>query len=480
MWTIAKKEILILLYSPRFIVVALIMLLLLLFSLFTGYSSFEMESRIAAAGSRMAQEKLEDSPDLTSSGFRTIRTPQKLAIFDIGVTGVLGRDGNTTKGERSSMKNSPYSTDPSLALFGSFDMTFIVAEIMALFALIFSYDSISGEKENGTLKAIMANHISRSSIFAGKVIGIVIPTLLVFLLSFFIVLFFLLFVYGVNFSGEEWLRLSLMTGSSLVYISLFSLIGITASSLTTSRFSSLMLSLLTWILSVYILPSLVIQGVNQLSPPMSKAELTERIRAVKRDDAFRYDKRTEKYLSENPTTEQEWADEKIWAQITMFIENDKSEALEAEWARYDLANRTSQKYLLFLSVISPTAAFRNIQHSLADTGPEMMQNLNQARRRYQKVFDEYAWKQKLNAEGGVITPPLLQFNLDKNGIFKASVHQAASAAKMDISGLSRFQYSSANIQQSLSNIILQIGSILFLYITFLALAFVMFQRYDVR
>jgi len=47
-------------------------------------------------------------------------------------------------------------------IHGPFDITFLVTMGLSFLAIIFSYASISGEKENGTLKLILSNSVFRS------------------------------------------------------------------------------------------------------------------------------------------------------------------------------------------------------------------------------------------------------------------------------------------------------------------------------
>ena len=480
MWTIAKKEMMVLLYSPRFILMAITAFILILLALFVGYANYNLENEIALSGQKAAEAKLTGSSDLTMTGFRTIRQPVKLSIFDVGVTSVLGRLGDTSRGVRGSMKNSPASTDPSISLFGGFDLTFIVAEIMALLALLFSYDAISGEKENGTLKAVMANRISRSSVFFGKVLGISIPVILTFLLPFLMGLAIMLIIFNLNFTSQEWLRLCVMVGTSVIYMAIFTLIGITASALTRSRFTSLMLCLFIWVIAVAIFPSLVIQGVTEFNPPMSKSEFIEKRRAVARNESFRYDQRLQGYLDENPTTGKEWVEKSVPNIVRMQIALEKGAAMEKEWSQYELSNKKSENSAMLLSIISPSAAYRNIQHSLADTGPAMLRNLNEARVQYEKEFSKYAWNLVFNPKEKRPYVRSIDYDFSDENQVKAKALDVPEQPLLDISDMPRFEYRQVSLETAISNVIVQLGSLAFSFVFFLAVSFVAFIRYDVR
>jgi len=61
--------------------------------------------------------------------------------------------------------------NPHLSLFGGVDFLFNVMFVVSLAALIFTYDSISGEKQAGTLALMIANAVPRSRILLSKIVG---------------------------------------------------------------------------------------------------------------------------------------------------------------------------------------------------------------------------------------------------------------------------------------------------------------------
>ena len=59
---------------------------------------------------------------------------------------------------------SRYEADPVLAVFGELDLTFTVAYILSLIAILFGFGSISSERENGTLSLMLAGPTRRTSV----------------------------------------------------------------------------------------------------------------------------------------------------------------------------------------------------------------------------------------------------------------------------------------------------------------------------
>ena len=54
---------------------------------------------------------------------------------------------------------------------GFLDLEFIVLIVLSLFAILFTYDAISGEKERGTLRLSFAGPVARHTYMTGKLLG---------------------------------------------------------------------------------------------------------------------------------------------------------------------------------------------------------------------------------------------------------------------------------------------------------------------
>jgi ABC-type transport system involved in multi-copper enzyme maturation permease subunit len=133
------------------------------------------------------------------------------------------------------------------------DWAFIIGVIMSFASIILTYDAISGEREDGTLKLMMSNPISRASIILGKYLGslvsLIIPLMAGIILNLIIVL-----VLGVNFTAEQWAGIGIISLASLIYISCFLMLGLFVSSVTKNSTTSLVILLFLWTVFIAIVP----------------------------------------------------------------------------------------------------------------------------------------------------------------------------------------------------------------------------------
>ncbi|MFQ6043914.1 MAG: ABC transporter permease, partial [Candidatus Poribacteria bacterium] len=142
-----------------------------------------------------------------------------------------------------------------LSAYTSIDMALVIQVVLSLLALIFSYDTISGERERGTLSLMMSNPLKRGVALIGKYIGGMISILIPIATSLILVLLVIEVSPGIRFHIAEWSRLGFILICSLIYISAFFLLGMFISSCTSKSATSLMIVLFLWVALAILLPN---------------------------------------------------------------------------------------------------------------------------------------------------------------------------------------------------------------------------------
>jgi ABC-type transport system involved in multi-copper enzyme maturation permease subunit len=183
-----------------------------------------------------------------------------------------------------------FDNDPLPVMFPLIDLTFIVTILVSLIALILSYDAVCGEKEDGTLKLMLGNGLSRSKVILAKFIGGVLTLLGPFLVSLAAGGLIIILHPRINWPVADWGALGLIVIGAVLYIAVFYLIGVFISSLHASSSSSVMTSLFVWVLLVLVVPNLSPYVASFLSPAPSRIKVareTSRLTDVDRDDLGR-------------------------------------------------------------------------------------------------------------------------------------------------------------------------------------------------
>ena len=168
--------------------------------------------------------------------------------------------------------------NPFLNLFSSVDLVLIFQgnNILSLLALLFAHDAIAGEREADTLRLTMANPVSRPIILLAKYISAMACLILPVVMSLLLALILFSVSGSISLSGDDWLRISGILFTSIIYLSVFYLIGLLISVVTRRTATALMLSMVIWSTLVLIYPSLSVFTVNRLWQTSSQLEAAYR------------------------------------------------------------------------------------------------------------------------------------------------------------------------------------------------------------
>jgi ABC-type transport system involved in multi-copper enzyme maturation permease subunit len=204
------------------------------------------------------------------------RPPAKLRLFATGISSDV---------EVNTFNNNSYNV-----LFPPIDFVFIITVIYSLIAILFSHNSFSGESENGTLRLILSNPVSRAKLTIAKYFGGMLSILISLIISLVIGVIYILMDNSISLKGNDLMALGFIILLSVFYISIFYLVGMICSALTGSSSSSVLLGLFIWAVFTLTIPNLSPWVASQLSgvPSINKVEKElKRIGGIERDDLGR-------------------------------------------------------------------------------------------------------------------------------------------------------------------------------------------------
>lgn len=149
-----------------------------------------------------------------------------------------------------------YEWDGSLPKALRIDWAFIVGVLGSLIAMLFTYDAISGEKEKGTLRLLLSNQISRSSILIGKFLGSIATLSIAFGFGWLISIIILSSFGIISLKRDGFTLLFMVPLLSLLFLSLFSFLGLLLSSIFRSSSSALLTLLTIWVVFIVLMPGI--------------------------------------------------------------------------------------------------------------------------------------------------------------------------------------------------------------------------------
>jgi ABC-type transport system involved in multi-copper enzyme maturation permease subunit len=283
--------------------------------------------------------------------------------------------------------------NPLFSLFPRPDFASIVASILSLVALFFTFDAVCGEKEGGTLKLMLAAGVSRDRVLLGKWAGATLTLGAPFLLAVGAGVTLFMLMGRAALDGAGLVRVAGMAGLALVYLSLFATLGLGVSTLTGRSSSSLLVCLTVWVGVTFVLPHLLASIGSLVAPAPAFQQIRLQKRAVDLDLRKQVDDLTRQAkgagLSEAEVQRRRDA-------LRQMHEAEKGRIDEGYVRRVDRQTRVSQA----LSRASPAACLVYAASELADTGLGFYRQTHEAFGIYRRAFHEYAQRLQTEADAG--------------------------------------------------------------------------------
>ena len=197
---------------------------------------------------------------------RALRAPRVLELFARGDELRIGQAVPVLLFEVPYMAEqiNPFNSDNHfLSLFSTYDMVYVFQLVLGLLAILVASEAISREKEDGTLRLMLATNISRAQLLAGKLLSGVTMLAIPTALGFIILMIILLGTDGAHVSLADWWGMSVLFLLSLLYLTVLYLIGLVVSCVTDRPATSLVYTLFLWVLLVVVLPNSITALLNE-------------------------------------------------------------------------------------------------------------------------------------------------------------------------------------------------------------------------
>jgi len=356
----------------------------------------------------------------------------------------------------------------TLSYFNSIDWAFIISMIFSFLALVFAYDTVSGEKEGGTLRQMLANTIPRHHVLLGKYVGVMFTIGIPLCIGLLVSLIIVVFSHAAVISGWDWLRLLAIFVLSLLYLSIFVLLAVFVSSRTAHAANSMVILLLVWVVFVILVPSFGRIISDALGKTPNPAELERQLAAISADLWAHSDQFGERAGS--ASTDPKWPGNNPPARAR--LRNAVTEAQNQ--AREDYHNRMLAQAFdgRRLTCVSPTVAYQRVCEAIAGTGISRCVELRRQIKEYQTTLKEYVHTKDQE------DPNSLHLMFPEQSMVGA--WRAISHDPVDFDTVPKFEERDFTLDQSLGLAISDVGLLVLFNLVFFAAAWISFMRYDVR
>ena len=269
--TLIRRELLDNLMTFRFAAAVFIILLLVVANTVVLIKDYEQRLGSHNAAVKMHQRQLQEKKTYSAGTEKLFvdRTPNPLSIFNVGFDKQLGNEVGVSHTFVPSLWDAGMhgSDNPFMDMFASIDIVFIFEVILSLLALIFAYDTLAGEYERGTLRLVLTSHTRRGHILLAKYISAMLCLLVPLLMSLLLSVILLTTTTFISLNTEDFLRIGGIIFSTVVYLSVFYLIGMLISAVTHRTSTALMLSMFVWGFLVLVYPNMILAVVPRPEAP---------------------------------------------------------------------------------------------------------------------------------------------------------------------------------------------------------------------
>lgn len=291
-----------------------------------------------------------------------------------------------------------FQRNPLTNLFPSVDMVFIVGVIMSLLIFMLTYDSLSGEREEGTLKVLLSCPVPRDTVIAAKWLGGFASLIIPFITSWLVIVLIMIMIPRISIGPQEWLRILSLFAVFTLYVGVVFSLSMMVSSVSKSSNTAILLLLLVWVVGILVIPAVATPVAYLIVRPPGVQETDVAMKRIGIVEWQYEDERQKQYLKTHfgvedegelsPSQRTQWEKvrrEWMWYELdhkidTMTFEGRKLSRYEQ---RVDALARTIARF-------SPFGCMQNVCVSLAGTGIQRELELREAVEEYAAATLKFA------------------------------------------------------------------------------------------
>jgi ABC-type transport system involved in multi-copper enzyme maturation permease subunit len=275
--TIALREILEHLKSVRVSAIVLLVIAIVPLAVIVNHRAYQQRLDNFSRLSTGRRGGFSMTTSGTEGGYPAYRRPSELSALVTGADPYMPAYWSFTS---NGLQDGPPAATPRglPELAGEIDLLFVVRVVIGLLAFLLAFDVVAGERESGTLKAVLAHSVPRAQLLLGKIAGGSATLLMAVLLAFVLAMLTLQIVHVSLFTGRALVAVALFLAASALYAIAFFAIGTLVSCLTASSRTALVSLLVVWVVFVLVIPRLGTVAAQAIRPVDSDQVLGIRLR----------------------------------------------------------------------------------------------------------------------------------------------------------------------------------------------------------
>ena len=366
---LVRKELLDHLLTLRFALACAISLVIILSSVIVLAREYSLAQSDYRTNLSVHKRDLEESRDPAYRGIKVDKPLNPMQIFFRGVDERLLVTARVS-GARELRFEADFEENPVVFLFLPIDLLFFIGIVMSLLALAFSYDSVSGEREQGSLKLLMSYAAPRDVVIGAKWIGGYLALIVPFILSLLCGLVAVVLFPTVELRPDDWVTLGFILLVSLLYLLAIYSLGLLISVRTRLASTSITVSLMLWVLLILIIPNTAPYIAAQIVPVSSFVQVEKQKAQLAAEEQVKFERALDAWSEQHPEF-QRWGSHRWWANYSRMQLDHMPRVMDIQ----DRVNEQFQRSMdaqvrlaQYISRLSPFSSFAYAASDLAGTG----------------------------------------------------------------------------------------------------------------
>jgi ABC-type transport system involved in multi-copper enzyme maturation permease subunit len=452
---------------------ALAMLLFLMNAfIYSGRWGEDLENQNQAVRNLQdAYDSVSSPNELAGSGFNLVMPATPLRFLaDNNLEEVPTRRRVSTR--NSSLPASAESQRRQITGLWDIDLSFIVSVVFTFLAVVLAFDSVSGEREQGTLKMLLTTRASRYQIILSKFLAAIIALLLPVIVGL-AADFLLLNVFGVaSFDMRQTAILGLFFIYTVLLLAFFTALSMLISSLTRSSITSLIVLLLAWVLLVIVVPGAGKPIAKEAVKAMTPEEYSKSMDRLSEDFFEEFKRRGALDRPAAMARSDNFKYERVWDGVMEDFQRRLQSAVEAQLSALYRQAETAELVARF----SPNTVFKQAVSGIVGSDLEAVREFHRQAARYKEALFTFLGEQD-------------RPYLSRDGVFDQQ-HDSPGLLHSDGRGylsfnpltadIPRFEFRPRGLTERLAGALPDTVILVVLAALALAAAVFAFNRYDVR
>ncbi|MFN6945146.1 MAG: DUF3526 domain-containing protein [Cytophagaceae bacterium] len=359
-----------------------------------GYINYKLQEQVVKKASAEKREQWlqqhDKHPHIAAHFGTFIFKPKSpLSFIDSGIDAYTGSAVYLEAHHQHEFMFRPAQHQNLMVRFGEMSVAMVMQVLLPLLIIFSGFACFTRERENNTLRMLLAQGISPVSVAMGKVLAILSVPLLLMLPSIIALTLYIPSAQGMWASGDLLLRVVMLLFVYILYFFIITCVTVLVSSYFKHSRSSLLLMLSIWILCTVILPKAAAGVGENLYPLPSNAEFKEKLQMTvsqgldgKSTKAERIDSLKKEYLSKYNASELAEIHLNFGAIIMQSEENYGNNVHDFHYAKLIEQMEQQNNINTWSSILNPFISIRDLSMTMA--GSCFYTNLH-----FQKQAEDY-------------------------------------------------------------------------------------------